>query len=169
MRIVRGLYLSLNQTRVENNMASPTVSDCMAMKVTVVDVSDSVLDAARKMIDGNVGCVVAMQQNDIAGIVTKGDILKNSVLKQLDLTKTRVSTVMSTPVISVDQEATLEDAAKIMSERHVSKLPVLNTEGLMVGIITLTDVIRVEPEYVKYLEDLIHSKSSPTIRSNSGS
>ena len=76
---------------------------------------------------------------------------------------------MSTPVISIDQEASLEDAAKIMSERHVSKLPVLDPEGLLVGIITSTDVIRVEPEYVKYLEDLMHSKSSSTVRPTSGS
>jgi len=145
-------------------MASPSVSDCMAMKVTVVDVSDSVFDAATKMIEANVGCVVVMQQDDIAGVVTKGDILRNSVLKQLDLKATRVSLVMSTPVVSVDQDASLEDAAKIMSERHVSKLPVLDSEGLLVGIITSTDVIRVEPEYVKYLEDLIHSKSSSTAR-----
>ena len=145
-------------------MASPSVSDCMAMKVTVVDASDSVFDAATKMIEANVGCVVVMQQDDIAGVVTKGDILRNSVLKQLDLKATRVSLVMSTPVVSVDQDASLEDAAKIMSERHVSKLPVLDSEGLLVGIITSTDVIRVEPEYVKYLEDLIHSKSSSTAR-----
>ena len=145
-------------------MASPSVSDCMAMKVTVVDVSDSVFDAATKMIEANVGCVVVMQQDDIAGVVTKGDILRNSVLKQLDLKATRVSSVMSTPVVSIDQDASLEDAAKIMSERHVSKLPVLDSEGLLVGIITSTDVIRVEPEYVKYLEDLIHSKSSSTAR-----
>ena len=51
-----------------------------------------------------------------------------------------------------------------MSERHVSKLPVLDTEGLLVGIITSTDIIRVEPEYIKYLEDLIYSKSSSTVR-----
>ena len=70
-------------------MASPSVSDCMATKVTVVDVSDSVLEAARKLIESNVGCVVAMRQDDIAGIVTKGDILKNSVLKQLDSSRLR--------------------------------------------------------------------------------
>jgi len=145
-------------------MASPSVSDYMAVKVAVVDVSDTVFEAARKMIESNVGCVVATRQDDIAGIITKGDILKNSVLKQLDLKATKVSSIMSTPVISIDQEASLEDAAKIMSERHVSKLPVLDPEGLLVGIITSTDVIRVEPEYIKYLEDLIYTKSSSTIR-----
>ena len=134
----------------------------MAMKVVVVDASDFAFDAAKKMIETNVGCVVVMQQDDIAGVITKGDILRNSILKELDLKKTRVSAVMSTPVISVDQEATLEEAAKIMSDRRVSKLPVLDSEGLLVGIVTSTDVIRVEPEYVSYLEDLIHSKSTST-------
>jgi len=145
-------------------MTSPSVSDSMTMKVVVADVSDSVLDVAQKMIENNVGCIVAMQQDDIAGVVTKGDILKKSILNNLDIAKTRVSAVMSTPVVSVDQEASLEDAAKIMSERRVSKLPVLNSEGLLVGIVTSTDIIRVEPDYVRYLEDLIHSKSSSTGR-----
>ncbi|MFI5420348.1 MAG: CBS domain-containing protein [Nitrososphaerales archaeon] len=48
-----------------------------------------------------------------------------------------------------------------MSNRNVSKLPVIDDQsGLLVGIITSTDIIRIEPGYVGYLKDLIFSKSS---------
>ena len=130
----------------------------MAMKVVTADASDSVFDAIAKMIGGDVGCIVVMQNDDIAGIVTKGDVIKNSFLKLEDPRKTRVSSIMSTPVVTISPDDSLEQAARVMSERNVSKLPVVDDEsGLLVGIVTSTDIIRVEPKYVEYLKGLISS------------
>ena len=65
---------------------------------------------------------------------------------------------MVSPVVTISSDDSLEQAAKKMSERHVSKLPVVDDEsGLLVGILTSTDIIRVEPTYVEYLKDLISS------------
>ena len=144
-------------------MAAATlqVRDYMAMEVVKVDVSDSVFDAAQKMIEKNVGCVVAIQNDDIIGVVTKGDVIKNSLLRLQDPKSTRVSTIMTTPVVTIGPDESLEEAARIMSSRQVSKLPVIEDDsGLLVGIITASDIVRVEPGYVGYLKDLIFSKSS---------
>lgn len=130
----------------------------MAMKVVTADVSDSVLDTATRLIDGKVGCVVVMQDDDLAGIVTKGDIIKSTILKLQDPKKLRVSSIMTTPVVTISPDSSIEAAAKLMSERRVSKLPVIEDEsGLLIGIITSTDIIRVEPSYVEYLKELITS------------
>jgi len=60
--------------------ANPEVREYMAVEVRAADASDSVYDVAAKMIEGNVGCVVITQNDDIAGMITKGDIIKNTVL-----------------------------------------------------------------------------------------
>ncbi len=144
---------------------NPEVRDCMTAHVITVDVSDSVYDAAELIIGKSIGCVVAIRNDDIAGMVTKGDIIKNSILAGQDPKKTRVSSIMVTPVISVSPDTDLEEAAKIMSRRNISKLPVIDPEsGLLVGILSSTDVIRIEPKYVEHLADLIKSRSSSSSR-----
>jgi len=137
---------------------NPEVRDYMGMKVVTADVSDSVFDVASKLIEGKVGCVVIMQNDDIAGMVTKGDIIKNTILSAQDPKKLRASSIMTTPVVTISPDNSLEEAAKKMSERRISKLPVIDDEsGLLVGIITSTDIIRVEPNYVSHLKGLIAS------------
>ena len=128
------------------------------MKVETADVSDSVYDVTEKMILRNVGCIVITQNDDIAGIVTKGDVIRNIILKTQDPKSVRVSSIMVTPVVTASPDDSLEKAAGLMSEKLVSKLPVIDDEsGLLVGIITSTDIIRAEPGYVKYLKELISS------------
>ena len=138
----------------------PQVEDYMARRVITVDISDSVYDAAEAMIKNDVGCVVVTNQDKIAGVITKGDIIKKSVLELKDPSKTTAGSIMSNPFIKIGPEASLEDAAKLMSEKEVSKLPVINADGLLVGIITANDIIKVGPLYVDYLRGLIESKSS---------
>ncbi len=130
----------------------------MGMKVVTADVSDSVYDTTSKLIENNVGCIVVTENDDIAGIITKGDIIKKVIIKSQDPKKERISSIMVTPVVTISPDSSLEEAAKLMSDRRVSKLPVLEEEsGLLVGIITSTDIIRVEPAYVEYLKGLISS------------
>ena len=137
---------------------NPEVRDYMGMKVVTADASDSVFDVAAKLIESKVGCVVIMENDDIAGVVTKGDIIKNTILVAKDPKKLRASSIMTTPVVTVSPDNSLEEAAKKMSERRISKLPVIDDEsGLLVGIITSTDIIRVEPNYVGHLKGLIAS------------
>jgi CBS domain-containing protein len=132
----------------------------MAMKVVTADASDSVYDAAVEMIEKRVGCIVVTQNDDIAGILTKGDIIKNSILKSEDPKKVRVSSIMTTPIVTTSLDASLEEAAKLMSQRRVSKLPVVEDEsGLLVGIITASDIIRSQPDYIEFLKELIASST----------
>jgi CBS domain-containing protein len=138
--------------------ANPEVQDYMARKVVTADVSDSVFEVTKKMMESNVGCVVILRNDDIAGVVTKGDLIRSTILKLSDPQKTRISSIMNTPVVTISPDDSLEVAAKKMSGRHVSKLPVVDDEsGLLVGIITSTDIMRMEPSYVEFLKDLISS------------
>ena len=139
--------------------AVPEVRDYMSMRVVSVDASDSVYNAADIMIKNGVGCVVVTEYGDLAGIVTKGDILRNSLLKLLDPKKTTAQLVMTKSPVTIEASASLEDAAKLMTERNVSKLPVLD-EGILVGVISASDIMRVQPTYVTYLRGLIERNIS---------
>lgn len=137
--------------------AVPQVKDHMSMRVVSVDASDSVFNAADIIIRNNVGCVVITEYGDLVGIVTKGDILKKSLLMLRDPKTTKVGSIMKRSPITIESSASLEDAAKLMTEKNVSKLPVLD-QSLLVGVISSTDIIRVAPEYLTYLRGLIEQK-----------
>jgi CBS domain-containing protein len=131
----------------------------MTKNVKWVDPSATVLDTVSKMIEFNVGCIVVVK-GKVVGIVTKGDVLRKSVLRGLDPKATPVEKVMSRNVVTISKDATLEDASRLMSERKVSKLPVVDGDRL-IGIITSTDIIRTEPMMVGYLQELIKARFVP--------
>ena len=153
------LSTKANPNQVFEMAAVPEVRDYMTLRVLSVDVSDSVYNAADIMIKNSVGCVVVTEYGEIAGIVTKGDIIRNSLLKLLDPKNTTVQAVMTRSPVVVDASASLEEAAKLMTERNVSKLPVLD-EGILVGVISASDIMRIEPTYVTYLRGLIERNIS---------
>jgi CBS domain-containing protein len=136
------------------------VSDVMSGRVVTVDISASAFDAVSKIIEYNVGCVVVVSGPDVVGIITKGDILRKTTLLGLNPSTTSVEKVMSYKVATTGKDSTIEDASRLMSQKKVSKLPVLE-DGKLVGIITSTDIINTEPMMVGYLHELIKARFVP--------
>jgi CBS domain-containing protein len=118
-----------------------SVEALMSRKVVTVESSSTAFDVAREMLDHDIGCVVVLEKRKLAGIVTKSDIIREAVMKKLDPQKISVGTLMSRPVVTVNSNDTLFDAAAMMSKNNITKLPVINGEEL-VGIITSTDIVR---------------------------
>ena len=145
---------------IDSPASSVEIRHYMTMRALTCDVSDSLYNAAEKMIKNNVGSVVVTKNGDVAGILTKGDILNCCILSGGNLKDMAAEAVMSKPVVCILPNKSLEEAARLMSERNVSKLRVIDESGLLSGIITSTDIIRIEPGYVKFLKDLIESKRS---------
>lgn len=146
-------------------MPSPSTSvmkvfDVMSNNVVTAQVTEMLSVAVSRMLEKDVGCIIVVDNESVAGIITKGDVLRKAYLTSLDSKKTLAKEIMNSPVIGIDVDASLEDAARLMTEKHVSKLPVLKNEKL-VGIITSTDVIRAEPMQVKYLQELIRARFVP--------
>jgi CBS domain-containing protein len=114
----------------------------MSERVVTIDASSSAFDAAREIMDRDIGCVVVLKEKKVVGIVTKGDILREAVMKRLDPQQLNVERVMSHPVLTIEPTKTLEDASSLMSEEKLTKLPVVNNKGELVGIITSSDIMR---------------------------
>ena len=122
-------------------MTSP-VEKLMSKRVVTVDSSSSAFDATREIMDRDIGCVLVMKGKKIAGIVTKGDILRETVMKRLDPQKLNIERIMTQPVLTVEPTKTLAEASSLMAQENLSKLPVVDEGGNIVGIITSSDIIR---------------------------
>ena len=108
----------------------PTVKDFMTTNVITIGINRNVLEAAKLMHQQDVG----------KGIVTERDLVRRvmAMKKPLD---TKVSEVMSNPLITIDENAPLRDAARLMVKYKIRRLPVTK-KTVLVGIIATNDFAR---------------------------
>ncbi len=118
----------------------PTVKDIMTKNVVSIGVNNSVFEASELMNSKRVGCLVIMDGEVPIGIVTERDIVRRVVAKKLPL-DTKVSEIMSTSLITVDPDASLKEAARLMSSNKIRRLPVLK-QNRLVGIVVAADFVR---------------------------
>jgi CBS domain-containing protein len=113
------------------------ISDVMT-KAAVFDRPDDTLpEAARRMWEQQTGSLLILDGEDLVGIITERDILK-AVATGVSL-DTRVSEVMSKDLITVDPGTSLREAARIMTERWIRHLPVIEG-GKLVGVVSQRDL-----------------------------
>ena len=139
-----------------------TVRQILAGKAGVYMVSpdDTILDALRLMADKNIGAVLVMSGDAIAGIVSERDYARKVVLLGRTSKTTPVREIMTTDVISVEPGSTADQCMALMTERRIRHLPVVEN-GALVGIISIGDVVRAVVDsqqfVIKSLENYIMS------------
>jgi CBS domain-containing protein len=104
---------------------------------------DTVADVARLMKDEDIGSVPIVQDEDskkLMGIVTDRDLAIEVVAEELDATTTRVSDVMTTDVVTCREDDDIEKALQAMSQNQLRRIPVVDAEDRLVGIIAQADV-----------------------------
>ena len=122
-------------------MAHTFVKDVMRKHVVSIDSAMTVKDAATMMDDANVGCVVITRGNAPIGILTERDFVKKIVSQEKSL-DTPLAEVMSFPLITVDSNDTVWEAAEILKTNKIHKAPVQD-HGKLVGIMTATDLVKI--------------------------
>jgi CBS domain-containing protein len=118
----------------------PSVKDIMTKTVASVNVNQTIFEAAELMSSKGISCVLVTDGEVPVGVVTERDIVGSVVAKRksLDL---KVSVIMSSSLITVDPDASLKEAARLMSTNKIRRLPVLKKNKL-VGIISASDFVR---------------------------
>ncbi len=108
----------------------PAVRDFMTTNVVTLNAQRTVLEAAKLMYQQGVGDLVIMEGKMAKGIVTERDIVRRVVAqkKPLDI---KVSDIMSTPLITIGEDASLRDAARKMVKNQVRRLPVTKKNQLV--------------------------------------
>lgn len=120
-----------------------TLHDLLALKgheVIAVCPADTVLQAADLMNGRNIGGVIVLDGDQLAGIFTERDVLRRVVAPGLDPATTRVAAVMSAPVITCPPELSIDDCAALMTSQGVRHVPVQDATGLR-GVVTIQDVL----------------------------
>jgi CBS domain-containing protein len=118
----------------------PTVKDIMTKDVITIESNKSVFEAAELMSEKGVGCVIVLIKAFPVGIITERDIVRRIVAKHSSL-DVKVIEVMTKTLITVDPDASLKDAARLMSTNKIRRLPVLKNNKL-VGIVVASDFVR---------------------------
>ncbi|MEM2786117.1 MAG: CBS domain-containing protein [Candidatus Nitrosotenuis sp.] len=116
------------------------VSDVMKKSVISIDSSMTVQDAAKMMDDASIGAIVIIENGIAIGIITERDITRRIVAKGKPLT-TNVKDAMSSPLIVINPDDSVWEAAQLMKTRKIHRLPAVK-DNRLVGIITTSDMVR---------------------------
>jgi len=128
------------------------VKDVMVTSIITIDAEDTVKKAAELMEKHDIGCLIVISYGNPIGIITERDVLKKLVLQRRDPMKTKVGNIMSAPLITSHPQNDIRDAVRLMNERRIKKLPVIE-DGNLIGLVSLTDVMR----SLAYFEHVISS------------
>ena len=126
----------------------------MAKNVKTVRTDDSVHDAVVKMNKFDVGSVIVVNGNRPVGIITSKNILSRVVEPRLDAGIVRAREIMSSPVITIEPDSSVEDAAKLMSQKRIKKLAVMDKDKLL-GVLSTSDIVRANPKQLGILQELL--------------
>jgi signal-transduction protein with cAMP-binding, CBS, and nucleotidyltransferase domain len=122
-------------------MGHTFVKDVMISDLTTLDVSTSIRDAAKLMDEKDIGCIIVTKNQLPIGILTERDFVKRIAAKEKSLTAS-LEEVMSSPLIEIDPNETVWEAAQIMKTNNIHKLPV-KQDNQIIGIVTTTDLVKI--------------------------
>lgn len=130
------------------------VRDIMRRNVKTVRTDDSVHAAVQKMNKFQIGSVIVTNNGRAVGIITERNILERIVEPRLDPGTVWAKDIMSAPLITVDPNDAVEEAARIMAQKRIKKLPVVEGDKI-VGVISTSDIVRANPTQLGILEELL--------------
>jgi CBS domain-containing protein len=116
------------------------VKKCMTTKVELGNPDMSLLEAAQKMRKGDFGMLPVEENDRLVGVITDRDIAVRGVAEGLDPKQCKVRDVMSARVLYCYEDQSLDEVAQNLGENRIRRLPVLNRQKRLVGILSLSDL-----------------------------
>jgi len=116
------------------------VSEAMTAGIRIAEPDEKIPHAAKKMRTQNIGSLPVVEQGKLVGMVTDRDIVIRAVGANKDISETTVRDIMSDECFWCAENEELDDAVRIMEQYKVRRLPVMNDNKEIVGILSLEDV-----------------------------
>jgi CBS domain-containing protein len=127
-------------------------------EVFAIDADASVFEAVQQMVELNAGSLLVTESGEITGIVTERDYLRRVALHELDDRETLVREIMSSPLIVVTPETTVDECMALMTDRRIRHVPVVD-DGKVVGVVSIGDLVKFKSQQqsfeIQYLTQYI--------------
>jgi CBS domain-containing protein len=121
----------------------------------------TVLDAIKRMVESNVGSLLVTENGKLAGIVTERDYLRRVTLEGRDEKETPVREIMTSELVYVTPDTSIDECMAVMTERRIRHLPVLIEGHEIAGVVSIGDVVKFRSKQqsfqIKLLTDYISS------------
>ena len=137
------------------------VKEIMTHNAEVVSPGDTLEQAARKMEELNIGPLPVCEGHRVVGILTDRDITVRATAAGSDPKETLVYEAMSHDIVSCFEDQDVNEAVRLMKERQIRRLPVINRANELVGIVSLAD-LATEARDPEQLRDVLRKVSETT-------
>ncbi|MDI6810756.1 MAG: CBS domain-containing protein [archaeon] len=124
------------------------VKDIMSRPIITEDEETLVTKIAEDMEELGIGSVVITKEGEPAGIITERDIALKVLLKNRRTSEVKAKEIMTAPLVTITPEASMEEACQLAARKRVKRLPVVEN-GVLIGIISIRDLLTRKPEYVR--------------------
>ena len=131
------------------------VRDVMTKEPRVVRRDTNVQEVVATMNKFDISSILVVEEKRPVGIVTHKDIITKLFQARIPPDAVTAREVMTSPVVTINEEASLEEAASLMSKKRIKKLVVTRNSNEIAGIITSSDLVREAPTYTKLLDELL--------------
>ena len=142
------------------------VKECMTKQVEIGKPSMSLQEAAQKMRDGDFGILPIGENDGLVGMITDRDITIRGTAEGKDAQKVQVREIMSQDVFYCFEDQTLDEVTKNLGDNQVRRLPVLNRQKRLVGILSLGDLAQSSANPEKVEEALSRISKNTNIQSD---
>jgi CBS domain-containing protein len=139
------------------------VSDVMTTRPRAVTPDTPVTQVAELMREEDVGAIPVVQDDQLVGMVTDRDIVVRAIAQGKDPRGMPAAEVSSRDLVTVDPDQDLSDALQLMAQHQVRRLPVVDRDNHLIGVVSQADVAREAKEKAagEMLEDISRAPSGP--------
>jgi len=124
------------------------VRDIMSTPIITEDEGTGVIKIAKDMEELGIGSVVITSGGKPAGIITERNIALKVLLKNRRASDVKAKEIMSSPLVTIAPEASVEEACELAAKNAIKRLPVVEN-GVLIGIVSVRNILTLKPEYVK--------------------
>jgi CBS domain-containing protein len=127
-----------------------------------IEAEASVFEAVKQMVVANVASLLVSEGGEITGIITERDYLRRVMVKGSTDEGTSVREIMSSPLIVVTPQTSIDECMALMTDRRIRHLPVVDDQGEVVGIVSIGDVVKSKSKQqsfeIKFLHEYIGAR-----------